>query len=301
MPPACWFSPTGRGMTNPFDSTAAQLGLRPGGSRPARATDNAPRATSISFLPLKSPTRTRGVLAVKGPSEHATLFIPEQRQPVRDLRGHSWPLRWRRVHYYVDGRRAMALLMAGPCRAGEVELELSRQLLGAGGRGGANQVPGDHSSAKVPRHHRGPRGRAPLSQATRRCCSAWFPQPHRQTSPSTRRPARHVHDLRRAIRRQRRDRRRGPTGRGCPRGRERRSVSNPFARGGAAIPRGVARALGLAISRAIVQAHGRRDPRRERPVSAGTPHHRQAAAQAPPLEEARASQDRIHVAAFGVS
>jgi two-component system sensor histidine kinase KdpD len=69
-------SPTSHGMTNPFDSTTAQWAYEQG--RPAGAGTDTLGTNEFLFLPLKSPTRVRGVLAVR-PERSRDLMIPEQR------------------------------------------------------------------------------------------------------------------------------------------------------------------------------------------------------------------------------
>src|SRR5262249_39080566 len=56
-------SPTGRGMTNPFDSTAAQWAYDQ--AQAAGGGTDTLAGNEYLFLPLKAPTRTRGVLAVR--------------------------------------------------------------------------------------------------------------------------------------------------------------------------------------------------------------------------------------------
>ncbi len=115
-------SSTGRGMTNPFDSTAAQWSYDQ--AQQAGAGTDTLAGNEYLFLPLKSPTRTRGVLAVR-PERTRDLFIPEQRHQF-EIFATLVATALERVHY-VDVARD-ALLMAG-LQSGEVELELSRQPL----------------------------------------------------------------------------------------------------------------------------------------------------------------------------
>jgi two-component system sensor histidine kinase KdpD len=112
-------SPTGRGMTNPFDSTAAQWAYDQ--AQQAGAGTDTLAGNEYLFLPLKSPTRTRGVLAVR-PERTRDLFIPEQRHQF-EIFAALVATALERVHY-VDVARD-ALLMAG-LQSGEVELEISR-------------------------------------------------------------------------------------------------------------------------------------------------------------------------------
>jgi two-component system sensor histidine kinase KdpD len=115
-------SPTGRGMSNPFDSTAAQWAYDQ--AQQAGAGTDTLAGNEYLFLPLKSPTRTRGVLAVR-PERTRDLFIPEQRHQF-EIFAALVATALERVHY-VDVARD-ALLMAG-LQSGEVELEISRQPL----------------------------------------------------------------------------------------------------------------------------------------------------------------------------
>jgi two-component system sensor histidine kinase KdpD len=115
-------SPTGRGMTNPFDSTAAQWAFDQ--AQTAGAGTETLAGNEYLFLPLKSPTRTRGVLAVR-PERTRDLFIPEQRHQF-EIFATLVATALERVHY-VDVARD-ALLMAG-IQSGEVGLELERRSL----------------------------------------------------------------------------------------------------------------------------------------------------------------------------
>ena len=81
-------SPTGRGMTNPFDSTAAQWAYDQ--AQPAGAGTDTLAGNEYLFLPLKSPTRTRGVLAVR-PSARATSSFPSSATSSRSSRPWSPP------------------------------------------------------------------------------------------------------------------------------------------------------------------------------------------------------------------
>jgi len=112
-------SPTGRGMTNPFDSTAAQWAYDQ--AQQAGAGTDTLAGNEYIFLPLKSPTRVRGVLAIR-PERTRDLFIPEQRHQF-EIFGTLVATALERVHY-VDVARD-ALLMAG-LLSGEVQLEISR-------------------------------------------------------------------------------------------------------------------------------------------------------------------------------
>jgi K+-sensing histidine kinase KdpD len=116
-------SPTARGMSNPFDSTTAQWAYDQ--SRPAGAGTDTLAGNEHIFLPLKSPTRTRGVLAVR-PERSRDLFIPEQRHQF-EIFAALVATALERVHY-VDVARD-ALLMAG-IQSGEIELNLERHAIG---------------------------------------------------------------------------------------------------------------------------------------------------------------------------
>ena len=113
-------SPTGRGMSNPFDSTAAQWAFDQ--SQSAGAGTETLAGNEYLFLPLKSPTRTRGVLAVR-PERTRDLFIPEQRHQF-EIFAALVATALERVHYVDVARDAM--LMAG-IQSGEVGLELERR------------------------------------------------------------------------------------------------------------------------------------------------------------------------------
>jgi K+-sensing histidine kinase KdpD len=115
-------SPTGRGMTNPFDSTAAQWAFDQAQS--AGAGTETLAGNEYLFLPLKSPTRTRGVLAVR-PERARDLFIPEQRHQF-EIFATLAATALERVHYVEVARDA--LLMAR-LQSGEMELELERRPL----------------------------------------------------------------------------------------------------------------------------------------------------------------------------
>src|SRR5262249_61052877 len=100
-------SPTGRGMTNPFDSTAAQWAFDQ--AQAAGGGTDTLAGNEYLFLPLKAPTRTRGVLAVR-PERARDLFIPEQRHQF-ELFATLVTTALERVHYVDVARDAM--LMAG--------------------------------------------------------------------------------------------------------------------------------------------------------------------------------------------
>src|SRR5258706_4710691 len=110
-------SPTGHGMTNPFDSTTAQWADDQ--AKPAGAGTNTMASNEHLFLPLRSPTQTRGVLAIR-PQRTRDLMIPEQRHQF-DIFAALVATALERVHY-VDVARD-ALLMAR-IQSGDMALEL---------------------------------------------------------------------------------------------------------------------------------------------------------------------------------
>ena len=109
-------SPTARGMTNPFDSTAAQWCFDQ--AKQAGAGTDTLAANEYIFLPLKAPTRIRGVLAVR-PERPRDLMIPEQRHQF-EIFAALVATALERVHY-VDVARD-ALFMAR-IQSGDVELK----------------------------------------------------------------------------------------------------------------------------------------------------------------------------------
>jgi two-component system sensor histidine kinase KdpD len=115
-------SPTGRGMTNPFDSTTAQWAYDQ--AQQAGAGTNTLAGNEYLFLPLKTPTRVRGVLAVR-PERPRDLFIPEQRHQY-EVFATLVATALERVHYVEVARDA---LMMARLRSGDVELELERRAL----------------------------------------------------------------------------------------------------------------------------------------------------------------------------
>jgi two-component system sensor histidine kinase KdpD len=115
-------SPTSHGMTNPFDSTTAQWAFDQ--ARPAGAGTDTLGTNEHIFLPLKSPTRVRGVLAIR-PERSRDLAIPEQRHQF-DIFAALVATALERVHY-VDVARD-ALLMAR-IHSGDMQLALERRHL----------------------------------------------------------------------------------------------------------------------------------------------------------------------------
>ncbi|HUP28581.1 MAG TPA: DUF4118 domain-containing protein [Usitatibacter sp.] len=115
-------SPTAHGMSNPFDSTTAQWAYDQ--ARPAGAGTDTLAGNEHIFLPLKSPTRTRGVLAVR-PERSRDLMIPEQRHQF-EIFAALVATALERVHYMDVARDAM--LMAR-IQGGDLKLELQRKSL----------------------------------------------------------------------------------------------------------------------------------------------------------------------------
>ena len=113
-------SPTSHGMTNPFDATTAQWAYDQ--SKQAGAGTDTLATNEHLFIPLKSPTRTRGVLAVR-PERTRDLMIPEQRRQF-EIFAALVATALERVHY-VDVARD-ALLMAR-IRSGDMQLALERR------------------------------------------------------------------------------------------------------------------------------------------------------------------------------
>ncbi|HXS52615.1 MAG TPA: DUF4118 domain-containing protein [Usitatibacter sp.] len=115
-------SPTGSGMSNPFDSTAAQWAFDQ--AQQAGAGTDTLAGNEYLFLPLKSPTKTRGVLAVR-PERTRDLFIPEQRHQF-EIFAALVATTLERVHYMDVARDAM--LMAR-IQSRDMQLELERKPL----------------------------------------------------------------------------------------------------------------------------------------------------------------------------
>ncbi len=99
-------SPTSHGMTNPFDSTTAQWAFDQ--ARQAGAGTDTLAGSEFVFLPLKSPMRTWGVLAVR-PERTRDLMIPETRHQY-EIFSALVATALERVHYLDVARDA--LLMA---------------------------------------------------------------------------------------------------------------------------------------------------------------------------------------------
>jgi two-component system sensor histidine kinase KdpD len=113
-------SPTSHGMSNPFDATTAQWAYEQ--SKQAGAGTDTLATNEHLFIPLKSPTRTRGVLAVR-PERTRDLMIPEQRHQV-EIFAALVATALERVHF-VDVARD-ALLMAR-IHSGDLKLQPERR------------------------------------------------------------------------------------------------------------------------------------------------------------------------------
>lgn len=96
-------SPTAHGMNNPFDSTTAQWAFDQ--SKQAGASTDTLAGSEHIFLPLKSPTRTWGVLAIR-PERPRDLMIPEQRHQFETFAALV-ATALERVHYLDVARDAM--------------------------------------------------------------------------------------------------------------------------------------------------------------------------------------------------
>ena len=113
-------SPTSHAMRNPFDATTAQWAYDQ--SKQAGAGTDTLATNEYLFIPLKSPTRTRGVLAVR-PERTRDLMIPEQRHQI-EIFAALVATALERVHY-VDVARD-ALLMAR-IHSGGLQLQIERK------------------------------------------------------------------------------------------------------------------------------------------------------------------------------
>ena len=235
-------SPTGRGMTNPFDSTAAQWAFDQAQS--AGAGTDTLAGNEYLFLPLKSLTRTRGVLAIR-PERARDLFIPEQRHQF-EIFATLVTTALERVHYVDVARDAM--LMAG-LRSGEIGLKReTRQLADIVGAAIASL------GAILGKHHvevRIPADLPALSvdpQLMQRVFASLVGNVAKHTPAGTHAVVEAVREGRQIVISVTDE---GP---GLPRGRE-EQVFESFARGEKQGARRGA-GLGLAISRAIIEAHG---------------------------------------------
>ena len=235
-------SPTGRGMTNPFDSTAAQWAFER--ALQAGAGTDTLAGNEYLFLPLRAPTRNHGVLAVR-PERTRDLFIPEQRHQY-EIFAALVATALERVHYVAVARDA--LLMAR-IQSGDLRLELDRRPLADvvdSALRGLGAITAKHPvTVEVPRE-------LPLvrvdPELLERVFASLVGNAVKHTPAGTR-----VTVAARVVGKQievsvEDD---GP---GLPPGRE-EEVFESFARGGQQ-PAGRGAGLGLAISRAIVEAHG---------------------------------------------
>ncbi len=234
-------SPTGRGMTNPFDSTAAQWAFER--ALQAGAGTDTLAGNEYLFLPLRAPTRNHGVLAVR-PERTRDLFIPEQRHQY-EIFAALVATALERVHY-VDVARD-ALLMAR-IQSGDLALELVRVPLADvvdGALRGLGALTAKHPvTVDVPRD-------LPLVRADRELLERVFASLVGNAIKHT--PAgTHVTVAARVAGKQL-EVSVEDDGPGLPAGRE-EEVFESFARGGQQPP-GRGAGLGLAISRAIVEAH----------------------------------------------
>jgi len=246
-------SPTGRGMTNPFDSTAAQWAFDQAQS--AGAGTDTLAGNEYLFLPLKSPTRTRGVLAVR-PERARDIFIPEQRHQF-EIFATLVATALERVHYVGVARDA--LLMAG-IQSGDVELNLERKSLAEVVEAALRSLGAVLAKHKVAVEIPRDLPLVPLDAALmQRVFTSLIGNAAKHTPAGT-----HVTVAARLA---------GDhveatiedDGPGLPKGRE-EEIFESFARGETQSPRRGA-GLGLAISRAILEAHGgaiRAEPGREK-------------------------------------
>jgi two-component system, OmpR family, sensor histidine kinase KdpD len=235
-------SPTSHGMNNPFDSTTAQWAFEQG--KPAGAGTDTLGTNEYLFLPLKSPTRTRGVLAVR-PERTRDLMIPEQRHQF-DIFAALVATALERVHF-VDVARD-ALLMAR-IHSGDLRLELERQALPEVVQAARVALDAVLASHPVTVDFAPDLPAIPLdAKLGRRLFESLLGNVAKHTPAET--------PLRIAARAEGREvevvvEDRGP---GLPQGRE-EQVFESFTRG-ESLPGSKGAGLGLAISRAIVEAHG---------------------------------------------
>jgi two-component system sensor histidine kinase KdpD len=235
-------SPSGRGMTNPFDSTAAQWAFDQAQS--AGAGTDTLAGNEYLFLPLKSPTRTRGVLAVR-PERTRDLFIPEQRHQF-EIFATLVATALERVHYVDVARDAM--LMAG-IQSGEVELELERRSIADIVDAAMRSVGAVLSKHKVEIALPPELPQVPLDAALMQRVFVSIAGNVARHTPSGTRLAVSARESGNRVEIAFED-----DGPGLPRGRE-EEIFDSFTRGEKQATRRGA-GLGLAISRAIVAAHG---------------------------------------------
>lgn len=235
-------SPTAHGMNNPFDSTTAQWAFDQ--SRQAGASTDTLAGNEHIFLPLKSPTRTWGVLAVR-PERSRDLMIPEQRHQF-EIFGALVATALERVHYLDVARDAllMARIQGGDLKL-VVERRALRELIEAAVKSLGAVLAKHPVALDIPTD-------MPLVSADPGLMERVFTSlagnvaKHTPAGTPIRVAARIVGDEAEI--------RFEDTGPGLPGGRE-EEVFESFQRGENQPPRKGA-GLGLAISRAIVEAHG---------------------------------------------
>lgn len=237
-------SPTARGMSNPFDSTTAQWAYDQ--AKQAGAGTDTLAANEYLFLPLKSPTRVRGVLAVR-PERPRDLVIPEQRHQF-EIFATIAATALERVHY-VDVARD-ALLMAR-IQSGDLQMQRQRRPVGVIVEAALESL--GTVLARHPIERRIPTDLPPVSvdpDLVERVFVSLFGNIAKHTPAGTQVTIEaHPEGAQMEVSIE-------DTGPGLPGGRE-DEVFESFARGeGQSTRRGAG--LGLAISKAIVEAHGGR-------------------------------------------
>jgi two-component system, OmpR family, sensor histidine kinase KdpD len=229
-------------MTNPFDSTAAQWAFDQAQSA-GMGTDTL-AGNEYLFLPLRSPTLTRGVLAVR-PERTRDLFIPEQRHQF-EIFAALVATALERVHYVNVARDAM--LMAG-IQSGEVELELERRPIADIVDAALRSLGAVLSKHKVEVNLAPDLPQVPLDAALMQRVFVSLAGNVAKHTPSGTRLAIAARETGGEVEVSFED-----DGPGLPRGRE-EEIFESFTRGEKQATRRGA-GLGLAISRAIVTAHG---------------------------------------------
>jgi K+-sensing histidine kinase KdpD len=253
-------SPTSHGMNNPFDSTTAQWAFDQ--SRPAGAGTDTLGTNEHLFLPLKSPTRTRGVLAIR-PERSRDLVIPEQRHQF-DIFAALVATALERVTLADVARDAM--LMAR-IHSGDLQLAFERRALPEivqAARASLDAVLATHPVTIDLRHD------LPLVPVDAKLMERVFVSLLGNVAKHT--PANTPMRIGASVKGGNVEVVIEDEGPGLPQGRE-EQVFESFQRGEGQ-PGGKGAGLGLAISRAIVEAHGgsiraeRRDARGARFVVA---------------------------------
>ena len=235
-------SPTARGMNNPFDSTTAQWCFDQ--AKQAGAGTDTLAGNEYLFLPLKSPTRIRGVLAVR-PERTRDLMIPEQRHQF-EIFATIAATALERVHY-VDVARD-ALLMAR-IQSGDLQMQRQRRPVGVLVANALESL--GTVLARHPVEQRIPTDLPPVSvdpDLVERVFVSLFGNIAKHTPAGTHVIVEaHPEGARMQVSIE-------DTGPGLPGGRE-EEIFESFSRGQAtAVRKGAG--LGLAISKAIVEAHG---------------------------------------------